>query len=440
MRAIANTFFIYVLNFGKSATLFALGSIIVLAFLFVVALSTADGFLSQPFLYVYTLAIIVFQLSRIAAAMLYLRSFESVYMGAPRQFYEPTISFVIPCKNEEGAIAHTVTKCFQANYPKEKIEVIVINDGSTDDTIHILRSLQKNFPQLTVVDWKENKGKRHGMAEGFRRAKGEIVIQLDSDSYIEPRSLREFVQPFQNATIGAVCAHTDPANVDFNWLTKMQAAYYFLAFRILKAAESTFFTVFCCCGCASAYRKDIVLPMLDEWLRETFLGKPVMWDEDRALTNVVLRLGYNTIYADTIQAYTIVPETCKMFLKQQIRWNKAWLTSSINASKFIWKQRPFVAYSYFFPHMLFTLVAPFITLRLLFILPLTQNSLPVLHVSGLLVYTALMVIYYISLTSSRVAYQYWPYVFLWSAISAILFSVLFIYALITIQDRRWGTR
>ena len=125
MRAIANSFSIYALNFGKSTMFFALGSVVVLVFLFVIALSTTEGFLSHPFLYIYTIAIIVFQLSRIAAAMLYRQSFESVYADAPRRFYEPTLSFVIPCKNEEGAIAHTVTKCFQADYPKEKIEVIV---------------------------------------------------------------------------------------------------------------------------------------------------------------------------------------------------------------------------------------------------------------------------------------------------------------------------
>lgn len=427
---------------GRTTVFFMLTSMVVLVFLFIVALSTTEGFAAHPFLYTYTLTVIVFQLSRIAAALLYKRSYDAAVTSMPYYGeYEPTVSFVIPCKNEEGAIRNTVEKCFAAQYPSYKLEVIVINDGSTDRTIDILRELkQERFPGLTIVDWKENKGKRHGMAEGFRRAKGDIVIQLDSDGYIDPKSLRAFVQPFRNRSIGAVCAHTDPANRDANWLTKMQAAYYFLAFRILKAAESTFLTVFCCCGCASAYRKDIVLPILDEWLLETFLGKPITWDDDRALTNAILRLGYNTIYADTVQAFTIVPEKIMMFLKQQIRWKKGWLTGSLAASKFIWKQRPFVAYSYFFPHVLFTLLTPFVTLRLLVLHPIMHESTPFLYIFGFLVYAALVVLYYVQVAGAHMAFRYWPYVFVWSALSIILLSFVFLYAALTIQDRKWGTR
>jgi hypothetical protein len=123
------------------------------------------------------------------------------------------------------------------------------------------------------------------MAEGFRRARGEIIIQLDSDSYIVPGTFRKIIEPFRNSRVGAVCAHADPANPDENTLTRMQAAYYFFSFRLLKAAESTFLRVFCCSGCSSAYRRDIVLPILDQWLGEKFLGLPTTWGDDRALTN-----------------------------------------------------------------------------------------------------------------------------------------------------------
>ncbi len=161
-------------------------------------------------------------------------------------------------------------KSFEVDYPESKKEVIVINDGSTDNTISILRKLEKEFDKLIIIDWKKNKGKRHGMAAGFKIEKGDIIIQVDSDSYIEPKDFRKFIKPFSNNKIGAVCAHANPENAEKNVLTKMQAAYYFMSFRILKAAESTFGTVFCCSGCSSAYRKKAVEPIMNEWLLKSF--------------------------------------------------------------------------------------------------------------------------------------------------------------------------
>jgi hyaluronan synthase len=99
------------------------------------------------------------------------------------------------------------------------------------------------------------------MAAGFEASHSEIIIQLDSDSYIEPKTFRDLIAPFQNRRVGAVCAVGEPKNADKNIITRMQAAYYFMSFRILKAAESTYDTVFCCSGCCSAYRKSAVMPV-----------------------------------------------------------------------------------------------------------------------------------------------------------------------------------
>ncbi len=385
-------------------------------------------------LFYYTIFVTTFQLSRLVGAMFYK---QSVSLIPSDKFYEPTVSFVIPCKNEEVSISKTIEKCFSADYPSKKLEVIVINDGSTDGTIDVLRKIQKRYPRLDIIDWTVNKGKRHAMAAGFRRAYGEIIVQLDSDSYIEPRTFREIIAPFADRKIGAVCAHADPENASKNMLTKMQAAYYFLSFRILKAAESSFFTVFCCSGCSSAYRRSIVLPILSQWLKESFLGLPVTWGDDRALTNWVLKRGYKTIYTDRAQAYTICPDTFKVFLKQQVRWKKGWFVNSIFASRFIWKQNPFVAFTYFFPLIFVTLVTPFMAVRAFIYNPFFEGILPIYYFIGILLVAVLVTIYYRAVTNKN---HYWPYVFVWSGINMIFLSFILFYALATIQNRRWGTR
>jgi hyaluronan synthase len=332
----------------------------------------------------------------------------------------------------------TITKCFEAQYPKEKLEVIVINDGSTDNTREVLFNLKETkFPELIIIDFKKNQGKRHGMAAGFERAQGEIIIQLDSDSYIVPETFREIIAPFQNPAVGAVCAHADPENADKNFLTKMQAAYYFLSFRILKAAESSFFTVFCCSGCSSAYRKSVVAPIMDIWLNEKFLGLPVTWGDDRALTNWVLKRGYKTMYTDLSTAYTICPETLKGLFKQQVRWKKGWFVNSINASKFIWKKEPFVAFTYFFPLIFVTLSTPFMAAKALVYNPIVKGIAPTYYIFGVFLVALLVTTFYRAVSRDN---KYWKYVMAWSALNMVFLSFILFYALLSIQNRKWGTR
>jgi hyaluronan synthase len=425
-------------EFAFRMTLFLIGAVV----LFILALVKSEAlveFWTSPAFLIYTLAVTTFELSRVVGAIIYERVSSKAIPWSHEQAvpFEPSVSFVIPCKNEGPMIEKTITKCFAVDYPREKLEVIVINDGSTDDTGEVLARMQEKFPALVVIDWKVNRGKRHGMAAGFKRAQGEIVIQLDSDSYIVPETFRELIEPFRNPAIGAVCAHADPENADQNFLTKMQAAYYFLSFRILKAAESAFFTVFCCSGCSSAYRKSVVLPIMDTWLGERFLGLPVTWGDDRALTNWVLRLGYHTIYTDRARAFTVCPDNLRTLLKQQVRWKKGWFVNSIFASKFIIKREPFIAFTYFFPLILITLITPFMATKALIYNPIVHGTLPLFYVAGVFLIAVVLTLYYRYASREN---KYWPYMFAWSALNLIILSFVLFYAILTIQNRRWGTR
>lgn len=413
--------------------------------LFVVLVVTKSGNLGGKHttlpLLLYTIFVTSFELSRLVAAVFFRRVNRTIYGRANaldvNNSFEPTLSFVIPCMNEEQAIYKTITKCFETDYPPDKVEVIVVNDGSSDATLGALLALQEQCERLTVIDWRVNRGKRHGMAEGFRRATGDIIIQLDSDSYIDPTTVRRLIEPFRNRDIGAVCAHADPENADHNLLTRMQAAYYFMSFRIMKAAESSFLTVFCCSGCSSAYRRDIVMPILEPWLEETFLGRPVTWGDDRALTNRVLKAGYHTIYTDQARAYTICPENLRQLLKQQVRWKKGWFVNSMFAAPFIARKHPFVALTYFFPLIFLTLITPFMAVRAFLYGPIAHGTLPIFYLVGVFIVAALITVYYRLLSRDN---RYWGYLLVWSAFNMIVLSFILFYALATIQNRRWGTR
>ena len=385
----------------------------------------------------YTALLASFYLSRFLVASLHGQTNEACYEGAAARLYEPAISFVIPCKDEEDAIELSVTSSLAADYPQGKLEVIVVDDGSTDRTPPVLATLRERFPQLQVITFERNRGKREAMAEGFRRARGEIIVQLDSDSYIAPSTVRNLIAPFADERIGAVCAHARPANADANVLTHMQAAFYFLSFRILKAAESTFLAVLCCSGCSSAYRSSTVMPVLDDWLAEAFLGKPVTWGDDRALTNRVLRAGYRTIYTSRARAYTICPDTLPRLLKQQLRWKKGWLVNSIFVTPFVLRRYPFVAVTYFLPLFLLTLATPVIAAHALIWMPITQHTVPVAYLAGTLAIAFVGALYYSVLERDS---RYLPFIFVWSAFELLVLSFILVPALATLQNRAWGTR
>lgn len=429
------TLFYRIAIFGSGA--FAIFLIILLK-----SKTTAD-FKIEPYFFSYAIFVTTFQLSRIISAMFYESSFQSLLSekstvektGAKN--FEPQIAFIIPCKNEEKDIGDSVIQCYRTDYPREKIEVIVVNDGSTDRTMLILRELQKFYPTLKVIDWPKNQGKRWGMAAGFKVSRAEIIIQLDSDSYIEPATFRELIAPFENPKVAAVCAQGEPKNADKNILTKMQAAYYFMSFRILKAAESTFDTVFCCSGCCSAYRKSAVMPIIYHWLAETFLGRPVTWGDDRALTGWLIKGGWKTVFSNQARAYTIVPDSWKKLLTQQLRWKKSWIVNFFITGRFIAKKQTFVAFFYYFPLVFISLLTPIMTFRALIFIPLTRGIMPLYHIAGILLLTGIFVIYYRSIDQKN---KYWPYLFLWSLLNLFVLSFMIVWAAIRIQDRGWGTR
>jgi glycosyltransferase involved in cell wall biosynthesis len=97
----------------------------------------------------------------------------------------------VPAFNEERGVAGTIASCLSVDYPRELLEVIVVNDGSTDATWGRILEAKARWPELYVVDLGRNYGKCGAMAEGIRRARGEVLCFEDSDSYLEPGRPRD---------------------------------------------------------------------------------------------------------------------------------------------------------------------------------------------------------------------------------------------------------
>jgi hyaluronan synthase len=170
---------------------------------------------------------------------------------------------------------------------------------------------------------------------------------IDSDSFVEKNTAREIVKYFIDGKVGAVAGHTFVANAEKNLLTKMQSVRYFIAFKAYKSAEALFGTVTCCSGCCSAYRRSYILPFINEWRNQRFLGVKCTYGDDRSLTNYLLRRGYKTVFSPTATAHTFVPETVSQYLRQQLRWKKSWFRENLMAGLFIWKRNPLMSLSFY---------------------------------------------------------------------------------------------
>ena len=253
--------------------------------------------------------------------------------------YRPTVAIIVPAYNEPD-IAKTLVACLTVDYPKELIRVVVVDDKSTDETLWRINAVAEEYPELTVIPAPVNQGKRHAMATGIAAADDvEVYVFIDSDSQVTPDAVKTIVEYFGDPKVGAVAGHTDVANIGRNVLTRMQAMQYYIAFRIYKSAEALFGSVMCCSGCFSAYRRDAVAPVLDDWLDQTFLGQPSTFGDDRSLTNFVLH-RWRVLYAPDAQAYTNVPEHLKQFLRQQLRWKKSWLREIPRAARAVVHKNP----------------------------------------------------------------------------------------------------
>jgi hyaluronan synthase len=389
-----------------------------------------DVLADDLFFGVYGLVVVVYLVSRFAIALAY---------KAPRPAgLEPRVAIVMPAFNEEGAIAASLRSLLALDYPAEKLEIVAINDGSTDDTLCQLQLVADEAGgRVHVIDFPKNRGKRAAMAAGIRATEADIVAFVDSDSVLEPDAVTALVQSFADPRVGAVCGHADVLNVTENWLTKMQAVRYFVAFRVCKAAESVFGAVTCCSGCFSAYRREAILPHLQWWENQRFLGRESTFGDDRSLTNCVLR-DWRVVYDAQAVSHTIVPADFRQFLKQQLRWKRSWTRESAIVAGFIWRKHPVAALAVY-TGMILPLIAPVTAARATLWRPLVDGlGMPLLYIVGIY---AMALVY--SLTYALVKRRFdslWLYgiAFVFFYLAVLVWQTY--YAIFTARSSSWGTR
>ena len=405
---------------------FLLMLLVALMGIFALKFTTVQYYWYRPVLNVYSLTVTGYILSRFLLALFY---------RPPKDTgVEPTVSFVIPVKDDGDMIGRTIERCLEVDYPKEKIELIVVNDGSTDNTLEEIWQAQKRFPNIKVVNFEQNRGKRHAMAAAFKIARNEILVCIDSDSLVDGDSVRYIVQGFADPSVGAVCGHAYVLDADSNALTKMQEVRYYIAFEVMKAAEHVFSVVTCCSGCMAAYRRDYVMDVLDSWLGQRWINQSATFGDDRSLTNFMLR-KYRVLYDSRAIVETAVPQTWMRFFRQQLRWKKSWFRESLIASTFMWYKHPIIA-TCFYLGVVLPLVSPLIVLSNFVFGPILLGTLPLYYVMGF----GLISLLYCSYYALRRPNTKWAYGLLFCLVYMAVLAWQTYYAMLTSHKNHWGTR
>ena len=242
--------------------------------------------------------------------------FARKYKPYVEPYYEP-VSVIIPVYNENFRLFKKCLLSIKREKPEEII--VVVNGGGENEPIYVEMAEEIGARVFTLPE----AGKRPAVALGIRKAKHDIVVVLDSYTVFTKGALKEMLKPFKDPKMGGVVVTQMIINSDVSIVRKFAGWMEDMRFAINHRAQSHFRSVGCLPGRAIAFRKKIILPHLDEFLNERFLGQYCTSGDDRFLTNVVLKKGYKTFYQSTGLTYTNCPDTFVGFIKQQLRWARS---------------------------------------------------------------------------------------------------------------------
>jgi hyaluronan synthase len=353
----------------------------------------------------------------------------------------PQVTIIIPAYNEGAMVEKALYSAMASDYPKDRLEVICIDDGSRDDTWFCIERAQRQFPHLIkAIRFPKNRGKKEGLYAGFSQGQGDFFVTIDSDSVISPDTIKQVVAPMvQDPKVGAVAGNVKVYNRFQSLLARMLAVRFVLAFDFLRASQSVYGFVTCTPGALSAYRRSAILPVLDKWRRQTFLGSPATIGEDRALTNFVVRQGYYSVYQRTALVHTIVPETYKGLCRMYLRWDRAnfresWVQLTFLFKKYRKQDRVLPIFDFFITQFEFPLT--YLFLGLLVISLITYPILVVKFFAGLGIITLLYMYYYIHQERDGE----FIYGILYSYFAFIALNWVQPYAFLTLTNDHWLTR
>jgi len=237
---------------------------------------------------------------------------------SPSPAYAPPVAVVVPAYNEAVGIERAVRSLAASDYPE--FEVVVVDDGSTDDTAAIVEQL--GLEQVRLLR-KPNGGKASALNTGIGASSAPVVVMVDGDTVFEPEALRRLVQPLGDPTVGAVSGNTKVGNRR-GMLGRWQHIEYVTGFNLDRRMYEVLQCTPTVPGAIGAFRRDA--------LAEVGGVPGDTLAEDTDLTLAIGRTGRRVVYAEDARAWTEAPSSLGDLWRQRYRW-------SYGTMQAVWKHK-----------------------------------------------------------------------------------------------------
>jgi biofilm PGA synthesis N-glycosyltransferase PgaC len=225
----------------------------------------------------------------------------------------PLVSILIPCYNEEATIENTLKQLDKLNYTN--YEIIAINDGSKDRTSEMLEILSKKYEKLRVIDLKTNAGKANALYLGLIASKGDFLLGLDADAYIDSNALSymvpHFTTPHYGERVDAVTGNPRVRNRS-SLLARIQLCEFSSIISLIKRTQRLLGKVMTVSGVVVLFRKRALLDC-GLWDRDLIT-------EDIGVTWKLQKHFWDIRYEPRAICWMLVPETIGGLWKQRVRW------------------------------------------------------------------------------------------------------------------------
>lgn len=244
----------------------------------------------------------------------------------------PFITIIVPAYNEGKIIQAAIRSLLEIDYPY--YEVLVVDDGSTDDTYERAREMVRVSDKCIVtVLAKANGGKANALNTGMANAKGDFILCMDGDTRLSPNTLRDCIRHFDDPKIGAVAGNVKVVNRD-NLITQVQALEYVEGLALSRKAQSYTRVVNIIPGPLGMFRKS-ALWQVRGYDDDTFA-------EDCDLTLKLLFEGWHIIYEPRAIAWVETPSHMIDLLKQRYRWTRGILQAIKKHAWSLWHRKSVV--------------------------------------------------------------------------------------------------
>lgn len=231
-------------------------------------------------------------------------------------YYRPSVSVIVPAHNEGLVIERTLQSLLASDYPKSRLEIIVANDGSTDDTAKRVRSFAaRNRKQATIrLVSLSNRGKAEALNYAIRkRAKGSLIMCLDADSLVHKDCIKNSVRHFRKSDVVAVASNVNI--IEDGTLLGLMQRFEYLFSHHFKKAHSLVSMEYIIGGVGSTFRHSI--------MKQVHYYDSDTMTEDIDLTLKIIRLGnkkHRVVFASDAITYTEPVQTYGALINQRFRW------------------------------------------------------------------------------------------------------------------------